>query len=89
MLNQMSQRIPLQFQLKHSYAILYVDKQDQHNAYWVSPACSHGPSNENRLSCQLVVDRDEGMMGRERTGRSFAVNKEGTLLTLNQVPVES
>ena len=50
-----------------------------------SPACSHGPSNEDRLPGQLVVNRNEGMVGREGSSGALTVDKKGTLLTINHV----
>ena len=57
MLSQMSQRIPFQFQLKHNCNDIGGIKNYRevlqcilYNQYH-TPACAHGPSNEDRLSC--------------------------------------
>jgi hypothetical protein len=45
-------------------------------------ACSHGPPNQHRLACELVVHGDEGVVGWEGTGGALAVHQQ-----LHQLPV--
>lgn len=49
------------------------------------PAGSHGAPDENRLPSELVVHRDEGMVGREGTSGAFSMYQQVSLLTIQHV----
>ena len=49
------------------------------------PAGSHGTANEYRLSDELVVNRNQRVVGRECTRRAFSMHQQIPLLTIQHV----
>lgn len=49
------------------------------------PASSHGASDKHRLTNQLVVNRDERVVGRKGPCGSFPVHQEGVLFAADHV----